>query len=118
MIKSVCFHHRANNWHEDSVAKNSEPDQQFGGLPCIRMDRGAHLLIDDNRLNQSPRAFYNKLQLDLRTNPIAVIESPDLAAALDHVHSKGAIADNGLESRQGVQFFTFQDPDGNGLMVV
>ncbi|KZE74199.1 hypothetical protein AV654_29950 [Paenibacillus elgii] len=83
------------------VAKNSEPD-------CI----------DDNRLNYFPRAFYNKLQLDLHTNPIPAIESRDLAAALDHVRSKGAIADNGLESTQGVQFFTFQDPDGNGLMVV
>ncbi|WP_161827299.1 VOC family protein [Brevibacillus choshinensis] len=44
--------------------------------------------------------------------------SARLAAALDHVRSKGAIVANGIESRQGVQCFTFQDPDGNGLMVV
>ncbi|MFE1629422.1 hypothetical protein ACFLFF_21985 [Brevibacillus reuszeri] len=38
MIKSVCFHHQANKWCEDFVAKSSELDQQFGCLPCIRME--------------------------------------------------------------------------------
>lgn len=104
-------------WYEAFLARNSEPDLQFGELPSIRMDRGAHLLIDDNRLSQSPRVFFEKLQLDLRVNPIVIIESPDLPAALDHVRSKGAIADKGIESRLGVRFFIFHDPDGNGLMV-
>ncbi len=104
-------------WYEALVAISAEPDLQFGELPCIRMDRGAHLLIDDNRLSQSPRVFYDKLQLDLRVNPIVIVESPDLPAALVHVRSKGAIADKGIESRLGIRFFIFHDPDGNGFMV-
>lgn len=104
-------------WYEAFLARKSEPDLQFGELPCIRMDRGAHLLIDDNRLSQSLRVFYEKLQMDLRVNPIAIIESPDLNAALDHVRSKGAIVDKGIESRLGIRCFLFHDPDGNGQLV-
>jgi hypothetical protein len=105
-------------WYEALVARSSEPDMQFGELPCIRMDRGPHLLIDDNRLSQSERVFYEKLQLDLRANPIVMIESPDLPAALEHVRSKGAVAVKGIESRLGVRFIMFYDPDGNGFMVI
>jgi hypothetical protein len=104
-------------WYEALVARSVASNKQFGELPCIRMDRGAHLLIDDNRLCQSPRVFYDKLQMDMRVNPIAIIESPDLSAALDHVLSKGAVAPKGIETRLGVRFFVFQDLDGNGLMV-
>ncbi|MCD9022578.1 VOC family protein [Cohnella silvisoli] len=104
-------------WYEAFVGRSTEPDVKFGELPYIRMDRGAHLLIDDNRLSQSPRKFYEQLQLDMRVNPIAIIDTPDLTAALDHVRSKGAVADKGIESRLGVRFFLFHDPDGNALMV-
>jgi catechol 2,3-dioxygenase-like lactoylglutathione lyase family enzyme len=106
------------SWYEALLARRAEPDLQFGELSYIRMDRGPHLLFDDNRLSQSERVFYEKLQLDLRANPIAVIESPDLPAALDHVRSKGAVADKGIESRLGVRFILFHDPDGNGFMVI
>lgn len=45
------------------------------------------------------------------------IESVDIEAALEHVRSKGARVDGGMETRLGVRFFTFYDPDNNGLMV-
>ncbi|WP_217635173.1 VOC family protein [Paenibacillus sp. yr247] len=51
-------------------------------------------------------------------NPIVIIESPDLEAALEHVCSKGGISAKGIETRQGARFFIFNDPDGNGMMVV
>jgi catechol 2,3-dioxygenase-like lactoylglutathione lyase family enzyme len=104
-------------WHEALLAKSAQPDLQFGELPSIRMDQGPHLLFDDNRLSQSQPVFYEQLQLDLRANPIAVIESPDLPAALEHVRSKGAVVDKGIESRFDIQFFIFYDPDGNGFLV-
>lgn len=104
-------------WYEKFLHRGSETDPWTKELPMIRMDRGAHLLIDDNRLCDAPRVFYERLQLDFRVNPIAVIESMDLEAALDYVRSKGAKADEGIKCRLGVRFFTFHDPDGNGLMV-
>jgi hypothetical protein len=104
-------------WYEEFTGRASEPDQQYADLPCIRMDRGADLLIDDNRLSQSPRVFFDKLQQDLRVNPILAIESPDLTAALEHVLSKGATAAGGIESRLGARMFQFQDPDGNAFLV-
>lgn len=75
------------------------------------MDRGAHLLIDDNRLSQSPRVFYDRMQLEFRVNPIPIIETHDIEATLDFVRSKGA-KDGRIETRLGVRFFTFYDPDG------
>lgn len=104
-------------WYETFLQRNIETDPWIGELPLIRMDRGAHLLIDDNRLCQTPRVFYDRLQLDFRVNPIAIIESQDIEAALDYVRSKGAKVGGGMETRLGVRFFTFYDPDGNGLMV-
>lgn len=86
-------------------------------LNSIHMDRGAHLLIDDNHLSQTKKQRYDRLQLDLRVNPIAMIESPDVEAALAYVQSKGAVLHSGIEKRLSLTFFTFYDLDGNGLMV-
>jgi len=104
-------------WYETFLQRRTETVPWTGELPYIRMDRGAHVLIDDNRLSQTPRVRYDRLQLDFRVNPIAVIESGDIEAAQAYVRSKGAQVPAGLESRLGVRFFTFYDPDGNGLMV-
>lgn len=104
-------------WYERFVDRKAGTDNWFEGLPLIRMDRGAHLLIDDNRLCQSPRVYYDRLQLDFRVNPVAVIETEDLEAALEHVRAKGGRIENGIGERLGVRLFTFADPDGNGLMV-
>ncbi|KRF13512.1 VOC family protein [Paenibacillus sp. Soil787] len=103
-------------WYEAFLKRTIETDPWTEELPLIRMDRGAHVLIDDNRLSQSPRVFYDRMQLEFRVNPIVIIESHDIEAALDYVRSKGA-KDGGIEARLGVRFFTFYDPDGNGLMV-
>ncbi|OCT12253.1 hypothetical protein A8709_30935 [Paenibacillus pectinilyticus] len=105
------------HWYETLLAKRVTADPQFGGLPSIQMDQGPHLLFDDNRLSATSRVLMEQLQQEHRINPIAVIESPDLPAALDYVRSKGAVADKGIESRLGAQFFMFYDPDGNGYMV-
>jgi predicted lactoylglutathione lyase len=52
-------------WYEKFVARSANPDSLFEELPCIRMDEGAFLLIDDNRLCQSPRVYYENLKLDI-----------------------------------------------------
>lgn len=105
------------NWYETFVQKTPQKDSMVEGLNSIYMDRGAHLLIDDNRLCQTEKKHFDRLQLDLRVNPIAIIESPDVEAALAHVQSKGALLHSGIENRLGLTFFTFYDIDGNGLMV-
>jgi len=104
-------------WYEKLVARSAKPDSMFEGLPCIQMEKGADLLIDDNRLCQSPRVYFESHKSDIRVNPIAIMETDDLNASLDKVRSRGAIAANGIESRMGVRFFAFQDPDGNGFLV-
>jgi hypothetical protein len=104
-------------WYEAFVDQKVESDPWIEGLNRIRMTHGAHLLIDDNRLCKSEKVWFERLQLDLRVNPIAIIESPDLEAALLYVQSKGAALLSGIENRFGLSFFTFYDPDGNGLMV-
>ncbi|MBB6671826.1 VOC family protein [Cohnella nanjingensis] len=104
-------------WYETFLDRKAETDAWIHELPLIRMDRGAHLLIDDNRLCQSPRVFYERLQLDLRVNPVAIIETVDIEAAHEYVISKGAQVERGIEERLGVRFFIFYDPDHNGLMV-
>lgn len=103
-------------WHENFVARQAEADEAYGGLPRIRMDKGADLLFDDNRLSASPRVFFESLQADMRVNPIAIVETTDVNAALKHVRSKGVTASDQV-FRLGVRFFVIQDPDGNGLMV-
>lgn len=85
-------------WYESFLQRKIETDSWIGDLPLIRMDRGAHLLIDDNRLCQAPRVFYDRLQLEFRVNPIVIIESADIEAALDYVRSKGARVDSGMDS--------------------
>jgi hypothetical protein len=104
-------------WYETFLDKSVEPDPTIEGLNSIRMSHGAHLLIDDNRLCQTEKVRFDRLQLDLRVNPIVIFESPDLEASLLYVQSKGASIQAGIENRLGLSFFTFNDPDGNGLMV-
>jgi predicted enzyme related to lactoylglutathione lyase len=105
-------------WYEAFVGKSAGSDPRFSDLPAIPMDRGAHLLIDDNRLSQSSSRYFEQPQLETRTNPIMIMESPDLEAALDHVRSVDGIVREGIEKRMGVTCFQFQDPDGNGYLVV
>lgn len=105
-------------WYETFLQRTVEPDTWVEGLNGIRMDRGAQLLVDDNRLSQAEKVRYDRLQLELRVSPIAIIESPDVEAALSHVRAKGGfIKGAGIERRLGLDAFTFADPDGNGLMV-
>ncbi|GIP40767.1 hypothetical protein J31TS4_40470 [Paenibacillus sp. J31TS4] len=103
-------------WYETFLQSKTEIDPQHAELPYIRMDRGAQLLIDDNRLCQSQRVSYDRLQLELRVNPILILETGDIVAAMEYVRSKGIKVDD-LEMRAGTLYFTFYDPDGNGLMV-
>ncbi|MEC0267122.1 hypothetical protein [Paenibacillus anseongense] len=105
-------------WYEAFVGKSAGSDPRFGDLPAILMDRGPHLLIDDNRLSHSQSKYFEQLQVETRTNPIMIMESPDLDAALAHVHSVGGLVKEGIEKRLGVTCFHFQDPDGNGYLVV
>jgi catechol 2,3-dioxygenase-like lactoylglutathione lyase family enzyme len=104
-------------WYETFLQKSPTPDPTFEGLPYVCMNRGAHLLIDDNRFAQTEKVRYDRLQLDLRVNPVFIIETPDVEEALLHVRNKGATIKTGIENRFGVSFFTFYDPDDNGLMV-
>jgi len=106
------------SWYETFLQRKSGTDPMFHDeLPLIRMERGAHLLIDDNRLSQSNSIFYERLQLEFRVNPIVVIETKNIEASLEYVQFKGAKADQVIEYRLGVRLFTFYDPDGNGFMV-
>lgn len=105
-------------WYEAFVGKSAGPDPRFREIPAIQMDRGPHLLIDDNRLSQSSTKYFEKLQVEARINPIMILESPDLEAALTHVRSAGGLVKEGIETRLGVPCFQFQDPDGNGYLVV
>lgn len=104
-------------WYEKLVAKSAEPDTRFKELPSIRMEKGADLIMDDNRLCQSPRMFFESLKSDTRVNPIAVIEADDLDAALEKVSSRGGVVAHGIETKMGVRFFMFADPDSNEFMV-
>lgn len=104
-------------WYETFLQKVPQSDPVVEELNSIHMDRGAHLLIDDNRLCQTESQYYDRLQLDLRVNPIAIIETSDIEAALVYVQSKGAELRSGIEQRLGLTCFTFYDLDGNGLMV-
>ena len=82
------------------------------GLNGIGMDRGADLLVDDNRLSQSDKVFYEKLQLELRVAPALVIDTPDVEAARAHVAEKGGLHVTAARERMGAACFTFQDPYG------
>lgn len=105
------------SWYEGFLQRRVEADPIAEGLTMIRMERGAHLLFDDNRLSLARPVHYERLQLDLLVDPIVVIESPDLEAAREHVLRKGAMDVSAITTRLGLTFFTFHDPDGNGLMV-
>jgi hypothetical protein len=104
-------------WYGTFLSQSVEPDPIISGLNSIRMTHGAHLLIDDNRLCQTEKVGFDRLQLNLRVNPMLIIETPDLEACLLYVQTKGGIIHEGIENRLGLSFFTFYDPDGNGLMV-
>lgn len=105
------------NWYAGFLQKDVRPDPAVQGLNGIAMDKGADLLVDDNRLSQSGKAYYEKLQLDLRVSPALVIDSPDVEAARAHVIAKGASDVTVIEERMGAACFTFHDPYGNGIMV-
>lgn len=87
-------------------------------MPHIPMSRGAHLLIDDNRLSHTEKKHCDRLQLDLRVNPVVMIEAPDIEAALSYAKSKGARVQGGIQNQLRLQFFTFYDIDDNGMMVI
>jgi catechol 2,3-dioxygenase-like lactoylglutathione lyase family enzyme len=106
------------DWYEKLLAQNAKPDVRFNALPRFEMEKGADLLIDDNRLCNSSRVFFESLKSDIRVNPIAIMETDDLNASLEKVRSRGAIISNGIESRMGVRFFIFNDPNGNEFMVI
>lgn len=109
---------RSTGWYERLVMRTADPDPGCGNLPCIAMDKGASLLIDDNRLCDAPRVFFGSLQSDRRVNPLAILETPRLETTLDRLLARGAAAPRGIESRAGANnFFVFYDPDGNGFMV-
>lgn len=91
-------------WYEALVARRAQQDLTFKDLPCIQLEKGAHLLFDDKRLCKKEK-------------PIGIIEASDLVSALAHVQAKGAEVVNGIETRMGVSYFVFLDPDGNGFMV-
>lgn len=91
-------------WYETLFARGAQQNLMFGGLPCIQLEKGAHLLFDDKQLCENQR-------------PIGIIETMDLDSALIHVLAKGAEVVNGIESRLGKRFFVFHDPDGNGFLV-
>lgn len=48
-------------WYERFVQRKAEKDPWTVELPLIRMDRGAHLLIDDNRLCRTPPVYYERM---------------------------------------------------------
>ncbi|WP_199616248.1 VOC family protein [Paenibacillus alkalitolerans] len=124
LLKRICrvivhaeHQGESERWYGTFLDKPAEPDPWVDGLTSFRMTRGAHLLVDDNRLCQTATVHYDKLQIDIRVNPIAIIESPDLENARSHVLAKGAANVSDIAARLGLSFFTFNDPDGNGLMV-
>lgn len=104
-------------WYEIFLQGIREADPFVEGLNRIRMERGADLLFDDGTLSQTGPVRYDRLQLDLRVNPVFIIESPDVEAALAYVNMKGVTITSGIETRRGIACFQFTDPDGNGIMV-
>lgn len=104
-------------WYSGFLRKDIRPDPIIQGLNGIAMDKGADLLVDDNRLSQTDKVHYEKLQLDLRVSPALVIDSPDVEAARAHVIAKGASNVTDIEQRMGAACFIFHDPYGNGIMV-
>lgn len=104
-------------WYADFLQKDVRPDPVVQGLNGIAMDKGADLLMDDNRLSQSEKVYYEKLQASLRVAPALIIDLPDIEAARAHVSGKGALHITAIESRLGMETFTFHDPYGNGIMV-
>lgn len=104
-------------WYRRFLRISPEQDPLVDGLSSFRMESGAHLLIDDNRLSHTEKVRFDRLQLDLRVNPVLLIESPDLEAARQHVLSKCAHNVTPIEERLGIACFNFYDHDGNGLMV-
>lgn len=124
LLQRVCrvFAHadyqaETEQWYERFLQRSAEPDRSIEGGIAIRMERGADLLIDDNRLANTDKVHFDRLQLDLRVNPILMIETPNIKRSLEYVKSKGAVVKGDIESRFGLTYFTFYDPDGNGLMV-
>jgi len=105
------------SWYAGFLRKDVRPDPVVQGLNGIAMEKGADLLVDDNRLSQTGKVHYEKLQLDLRVAPALVIDSPDVEAARAHVSAKHASNVTGIEERLGAACFTFYDPYGNGIMV-
>ncbi len=104
-------------WYAGFLQRDVRPDPLVQGLNGIAMDRGADLLIDDNRLSQSDKVYFEKLRLELRVAPALVIDSPDVEAARSHVIAKGASEVSAVQERMGAACFTFHDPYGNGMMV-
>jgi hypothetical protein len=104
-------------WYETFLDRSVEPDSKVEGLNSIFMSHGAHLLIDNNQLCHTDKVHFERLQLDLRVNPMFIIETPDVEASLLYVQNKGALIHGGIEHRLGLSFFTFYDPDGNGMIV-
>lgn len=96
---------RVVSWYEGLVGKVAEADPQFGDLRRIKMDKGVDLLFNEHQL----RSASGK-------EPIAVISTPDLAAALAHVRAKGTVAGD-IEEKLGTAYFTFEDMDGNVFVV-
>lgn len=104
-------------WYAGFLQKNVRPDPLVRGLNGIAMDKGADLVVDDNRLSRTGKVYYEKLQLHLRVAPALVIDSPDVEAAKAHVTAKGASDVTLIEERMGAACFLFYDPYGNGIMV-
>lgn len=103
-------------WYEAFVGTKAEPNAQFGDLPFIRMDQGAGLLIDDYRLSDTSPLYDQGAKSTCSFHPTIIIEALDLNAAWNQIRSKG-VPSSEITAPWGVRYFSFVDPDGNGIIV-
>jgi len=107
---------RTVKWHEHFLAARSALHDGLGRLPFIAMNPGADLLFDDGRLSGTATAVDPDSGSPVHAKPLVILEAPDLQAVHRYLRGKcaptSAIAEN-----WGSRYFSFVDPDGNGVMV-
>jgi catechol 2,3-dioxygenase-like lactoylglutathione lyase family enzyme len=107
---------RTVKWHEQLLNARSELYDPFGGLPSIAMDPGADLLFDDGRLSGSTAVVDPDSGTAVQAKPLAVLGAPDLSAIHTYLRGKN-VPVSGIAENWGSRYFTFVDPDGNGVIV-
>ncbi|WP_400163069.1 VOC family protein [Brevibacillus sp. TJ4] len=95
---------RARDWYSAILDLPIEGDIQFGHLYCIPMESGTQLVLDSKIYREESR----------RETPLFHFNTDDIDAAYADLKEKDVTILTDIEHGH---WFTFQDPDGNVLMV-